>query len=52
MKKTNPKKLTLSRETLTALTTDQARAAEGGVQQAAAFEAAPLTGDSKNVCCC
>jgi hypothetical protein len=51
MKKTHPKKLTLSRETLTALTADQARAAQGGLQQVAA-DAAPLTGDSKNVCCC
>jgi hypothetical protein len=51
MKKTNPKKLTLSRETLTALAADQARAAQGGTQQEAALEG-PLTGDSKNVCCC
>jgi hypothetical protein len=51
MKKTNPKKLTLSRETLTALTAYQVQAAKGGVLELAA-DANALTGDSKNVCCC
>jgi hypothetical protein len=49
--KKNPRKLTLSRETLAALTLDQARAVQGGGPQIA-LEAADLTGDSKNVCCC
>jgi hypothetical protein len=51
MKKTIAKKLTLSRETIAALSEDHAKAAQGGFEAAREF-AAPLTGNSKDVCCC
>jgi hypothetical protein len=43
MKKTSPKKLTLARETLGALTDQDMKAILGG--------AVPDTSDSKNACC-
>jgi hypothetical protein len=52
MKKTIAKKLTLSRETIAALGEDHAKAAQGGLEAAAREFAAPLTGNSKDVCCC
>jgi len=48
MKKTAPKKMTLSRETLRKLTDEQAAAAQGGLF---AQKEPPLTSDSRNVCC-
>jgi len=43
VKKTAPKKMTLTRETLGALNDKDMKAILGG--------ALPVTGDSKNVCC-
>ena len=51
MKKTISKKMTLSRETIVALSEDHAKAAQGGLE-AAAEQAAAWTGNSKDVCCC
>jgi len=49
MKKTAPKKMILTRETLHQLTTDQAQAVLGGLlYQDRKY---PETSDSKNVCC-
>jgi hypothetical protein len=49
MKKTAPKKMTLTRETLHQLTVNQAQAVFGGVfYQTRRY---PETSDSKNVCC-
>ncbi|HEX9943927.1 MAG TPA: class I lanthipeptide [Thermoanaerobaculia bacterium] len=51
MKKTTPKKLTLSRETLRDLTDLQTKAVQGGVGD---YQNAPIpiTSDSINACCC
>ena len=51
MKKTTPKKLTLSRETLRELTDKQTKAVEGGVGPYQDVPM-PITSDSVNACCC
>ena len=49
MKKVNPKKLSLSRETVGKLTDEQTRAIKGGV---ADLQDYPITSDSVHACCC
>jgi hypothetical protein len=51
VKKTMSKKMTLTRETIIALTEDRTKAAQGGAAIAPGFQQGDLTGDSKNVCC-
>jgi hypothetical protein len=48
MKKTAPKKMTLSRETLRRLTEEQAKAAQGGLF---VERDPPWTSDSQKICC-
>jgi hypothetical protein len=51
MKKTTPKKLMLSRETLRSLTAEQARAALGEGPYIVRQPEVPWTSDSAKVCC-
>jgi hypothetical protein len=52
MKKTMSKKMTLTCETITALTEDRTKAALGGIQVTVPVRPVEgWTGDSKNVCC-
>ena len=51
MKKTAPKKMKLSRETVCNLANDQVKAAQGAQAGGALQREIPWTSDSVNVCC-
>jgi hypothetical protein len=53
MKKTAPKKMKLSRETVGTLANDQVKAAQGGAQAGGVIKRpdVPWTSNSVNVCC-